>query len=359
MKNLFETKLTEEEINILLNQAFLENKEPIIIKYPPLNIDLFRIDLKRNQWKAKLTASEKEYKEKRDEIERKVGKEIKNEIPKYHELRSILIATGIFDHEKYGKDLQKTIKKLKSSPKEYVIALDTNLLYNNFVQSTLHPIIKQNKETQHKVNWLLSKLVEKEVGNKTYKKYDEKQIENFKKLGGNVFNELFNQPNLKRRKSMIATKELKYLREEIGIQKTNKKEWNKEKPDWDEIIVQDYKEATNKQERKSILFTFDKDQQNTGEIHNVKTCILNLPNPHEKGQINHKNLHQLIINLAQKYGIIQLKGTGAKALGTWKGMNYNKFYKNTIKIKYEQNTKIAKKTHNAGKTSQNLKNKIT
>ncbi len=155
----------------------------------------------------------------------------------------------------------------------------------------------------------------------------------------------------------MATEELKFLRDKIGRDLIKENEPKKDEKN-DDLIVKDYKKTKKTKDRDPILITFDKDQKNTAEIHNIETCILEYPNLNQSDQINHQKIYSLIKNLAQRYGIIQLKGTGAKAFGVWEGMDYNKFYNGTIKTIFEDDSTIAPKVKKSKETSKKLKNII-
>ena len=311
-------ELEDSQINILLNLAYLNGKEDITISSPLLNTDLFRIKLSRRDWNCKPSINRDRFRDRVDRVRRRVPEYLEDEIPGYDSLRNVIVSTGAFEAWEFGEDYLSGINKIKSNIGGYTICPDTNVLYNRFVSSTIHPHIVKDGFV-HPPEFVISNMVEDEIRKKMNKRYGKKEIEDLVELGGPVYEELYQQYKLKSRKAKLALSELNFIDNELRMIYHGDEEFIDDNEERDSRIIKEYEDSFKETKKKPMIFSFEYSFKDKCQNHHF--IFLRYPENLFSVNIGHNRLYKLIRYLSQVFGVIQLKGLGCKILGVWNGMN--------------------------------------
>lgn len=351
---MYEIILKDGQINDFLNLAYLEGRISFTVENPFLDMDLLKIMLKREGWTAKLDLDVDEYREKRGEYRNKGFKVAYKEIPQIINLKSIMIMSGVYGPEDFEDQLEKIKRLLFSSPPNFSVVLDTNVLYNRFISSIFTELLDENEKAKHRLKWKLSSLVRKEINRSYNKKYSNNEIQEMKLYGGDVFGNLYNQPFLRNRLSKFASSELRYVVNDLGADVIENNEWVDEKEKRDAFIVEDYETGVSSDNRVPVLLTFDRDIKSTADNYNIKCLPFEYPDFEEK-TIDHHKIADFLTYLIQLNGVIKFNGLGCHALGVWNGMGSDDFYQKKIKLVFENESDLTEKLEDIINVSSKLR----
>ncbi|PTD94888.1 hypothetical protein C9439_00155 [archaeon SCG-AAA382B04] len=342
-------ELEKKQINELLNLASVRDVKEIWLEYPLLKTRLFKISLENGSWSCEQIISREKYRQRRQKHD--FGDIKEREIPLFHDIIGALVAAGAFEPKEYGKELKNALKTISGNPNSFSLAFDTNILYKRFISSTLHPLLQKNPHALKDAKWLLSNLVRKETNRKVGRKYRQEEIKAFKERV-NCFGLLNNSPKLKSRRSKLASTELNYLQNRLGIDLVGDKNWSDDKEDRDTLIIEEYHNPPS--ERKPIFFTFDHDLKTKAENYGLITANLNTPRPKDL-EIGQEKIHKLIRYLSQLFGVIHLKGLDVDILGVWTGMEPNSYQNGKITCLIDNNNDLTNKLEKTAVLSNKLK----
>jgi len=320
-------ELEDSQINILLNLAYLNGKREFTINSPLLKTELFRIELNRREWICEPSIDRDRIRDRVEKAKRKLPTYLHDEIPGFDSLRNVMVATGAFDGWEFGTEYLSGIKKIKGHIGGHTICVDTNVLYNRFVSSTMYPHILE-EGLPHPPEFVMSNMVEGEVRKKMNKRYDKKDIEKLVELGGPAYQGLDRQYRLKSRRAKLALSELNFIDNQLRMIYHGDEEFIDDNEERDIRIVKEYEDSYNETRKKPLIFGFEYSFKN--KCSNVPFVFLRYPKDLFDVKIDHNRLSRLILYMAQVYGVIQLKGLGCQFLGVWKGMTDSDFEKGRV-----------------------------
>lgn len=354
---MYEVVLEEGQLNGLLNLAHLEGKISFSVRSPFLDMDLLEVMLKRDGWKAKLNFDEDEYKEKKNEYKDKGFGIVYKEIPQIISLKSVMIMSGVYEPRDFKDELDKIKRLLFSSPSNFSLVLDTNVLYNGFISSIFMDVLDENERAKHLVKWKMSDLVRKELNRSYNKKYSNREIQEMKLFGDDICGNLYNQPFLRNRLSKFASSEMRYVINDLGADIIENNEWVDEKEKRDALIVEDYEKGVSSDNRVPILLTFDRDIKSTADNYNIKCLPFEYPD-FKNIEIDHHKISGFVTYLIQLNGVLEFNGLGCHALGVWKGMGSDDFYQSKIKLVFESKSRLSEKLDKVLEISSDLRRVI-
>lgn len=328
-------ELEDTQINILLNLAYLNGKREFTINSPLLKAELFRVELNRRGWTCTPSVDRDRIRDLEEKAKRKLPTYLHDEIPGFDSLRNVMVATGAFDGWEFGEEYLSGIKKIKAQIDKNTICVDTNVLYNRFVSSTMYPhMLEEN--LRHPPEFVVSRMVEGEVRNKMNRRYDKKDMEYLADLGGPVYRELKGQYRLISRRAKLALSELEHMNNEYRMISHGNEEFVDDNDERDKLIIREYEDSYNETRKRPLIFGFEYSFKS--KCTNVPFVFLRYPKDLFDVKIDHNHLYKLLLYTAQVYGVIQLKGLGCQFLGVWGGVTDSDFEKGRVTALFDDQT---------------------
>ncbi len=350
-----EIELTDTQLNAFLNLCYLKGKRNFSLYSPLLDLDLFEIELRREEWSCVPSFTREELRDKIVETRNQVPSHLKDDVPGYDDLRNAMIASGAFGPAEFGDEVANVMKRLKGKTGKYAICLDTNALYNRFVSSVLYPAFEEEDFT-HMPEVILSHLVVDEVRNKANRRYGD--VEDLVRVGGGALRDLEGEYKLASRQAKIALTELDFIDEEMRTLYHGDEEFVDDNEERDVRIIKEYEDSREETGKKPLLLGFERDFGRKVMDYDVHFVPLDYPVGLYDAEIGHENLYLLLRYASQVYGSLELRGVDCRLLGVWDGIHDSEFEEGKVKIVFEDEDDLFGELEEEVEISDRLRNSV-
>jgi len=295
-----EIKLNYRYIVSLLN-IISKSYSKILIRAPLFDLNLLEFDyIDLNYFK---TIGEREYNSYIRSIAYDVSKRDRREIPAYGQFIDILLVSGIIAPRNIDNILKYIVDQLEyrrkyplKYPQPFIIGLDTNIFYLNFISNFLERL-------KDKPLIVISEPVIREISNKI-----DKRIGNVSALGRMVLRSipsyrryLYNgMESLDARKALIAYSELKYVEEKYVTKKIEGEGVG------DKRIVESYHRFIKDSGYSLTLLTFDERIRSRASLLGISSIYIEPPTL-KKYMLNYRNLIKLLYILSIYFIVVTIK----------------------------------------------------
>jgi hypothetical protein len=335
--------ITQDFLMVLLNELHSLGKGSFTVKYPFYDVSLFDFSL--------------DFK-----IRNVIGKEkIQNirsnhmpdssfliaDLPSYQDLESSFLSCGAHDYanwEEFSKwmgDLVSGSKDPRRMAGSLCFAIDTNILYNRFFTGTL-PSMDLGFGAED-VEIVISDLVRTEISNRIKYKYRSGNLVKMRKSFKNrkYLDEFANRNMLMTRKAKLAQQELDYFTRELSAHGADPTAIPKDKEQMDIEIVKSYKAFGTQCGMNIALITMDQNMADHAKNHGLMYHTLVYPDAEYRGgPVSPWCSLQMFHDLAVKFGVLVLSGTGVVIFGEWKGKTSQDYTDGKIKLLIEDKSSI-------------------
>jgi len=328
------SKVDYKELNILIN-IIPENRR--LIKYPFYDFHLVNVKEAPNGYELEIKNT--------DKFENCISDfgSCRGEVPNFNDFRSTMMSSGILKIANL-EQVKKAVKRYKKSKSGVRFALDTNMLYHNFVRN--HPFIDAE-------DVVLVDTVKEEIKKMLNKKYSRNQMKALKdyapKFKG-LLDEMWNRRVKRSRKAKLAYRDWDHLIENDAkvieaVRKSSSKEGES-----DQIIVESLKEYDDNISQFVVLLTADDALIDLCKMENMEYIKCDMEHELNSTNCDYKQLRNLLYDMANVFGFI--KFGPVIIYGVYKGYTSNN--PDMLKVK-TQNNKLYEKLEKELRTCQKLK----
>jgi len=328
------SKVHYKELNILIN-LIPENRR--LIKYPLYDFHLINVQNASDGYRLEIKNT--------DQFDDSISKfgECREEVPNYNDFRSAMMSSGILKIANL-EQVEKAVERYEKSKSGVRFALDTNMLYNNFVRN--HSFIDAE-------DVILADTVKEEIKNMSNKKYSKDNMKAFKGYAPNnkeLLEELWNRRVKKSRKASLALREWMHLIENDAMVIEAVGESSSEEGESDQIIVESLKEHDDNISQFTVLLTADDALIDLCKMENMEYIKCDMEHQVSSTNCDYKHLRNLLYDMANMFGFI--KFGPVIIYGVYRGYTSNK--PNLLKVK-TQNDKLHERIEKELETCRKLK----
>ena len=315
--NYDSSKIHYEELNVLVN-LIPEDKRSI--KYPLYDFDLIDVEEAPDGYRLEIRNTDRF-----DDRISDFGR-LRGEVPNYDDLRSAMMSSGILKIANLDQ-VKEEIERYEKAKNGVRFALDTNMLYHNFVRN--HPFIDP-KEV------VLVDTVKEEIKNMSNKKYSKEQMQALKGYAPRykeLLDELWNRRVKRSRKASLALRDWIYLIDNDARVIEAVGESSSEEGVSDQIIVESLKEHDDNISQFTVLLTADDALIDLCKMESLEYIKCDME--HEVGSIDcgYKQLRNLLYDMANTFGFI--KFGPVIIYGVYRGYTSNR--PDVLKVKTQNN----------------------
>ncbi len=316
--------ISRDEIFVILNAYSLRGRTRISVEYPPFNLNLF--DLHLRKMRMENIVDERRF----ESLRRKFARNelSRKELPTYRDLIDVLISSGIAEFEN-SDEIEENFKLLREATEDrtiYIkpvfIGIDTNMAYYRAI----------SRRFGNHFKYVISRIVIDEIDARIHTKYTGRMLKHFEYLPyGNIFAEFANGSVKDARKAKNAMNEIYYLTNRLDAFITGKSTDTRDKEIRDREIVESYRRFSDEINAEVVLLTADKDMMFHAQAKQLSAIYFKLPHRMgEKIDIDPKTVPYLIYDLATVFGMIKMNNT--LILGEWRGKSSEDYFAERINI---------------------------
>ncbi len=309
-----ELYLHRNEIQLVLNQSY-RRSEDIILSAPLIDMDLFRLDVDKNEITNLI-----DFNEYKSNIE-KYGQD-GFEHPDYFDLCRSLCYCGILDYENAEEisellvdDIAKTHTYVVGIRKA-VLALDSNMFYNGF-PSYLESLEQEHDIRPKEILCVTPYPVIQEIQNRIAAKYRQGHIKEAKDKYESprvkeLLDQFVNQNTLQTRIAKMARSELSKFMDRPAHQKTSIVTVPNDKERVDTLIVEELEKFARSREVRVTLLSADKNMlDHCKTATDVGGLVPRLTSriPY-RIEVSETNMIDLMVTLSLLYGVIEISPIG-------------------------------------------------
>ncbi len=277
-----EVFIEPEEIQILLNLL-----DDPTVSYPLYNLDLVIPKVDREGYSLRFSNREE-----LDDAALNFGGH-KREMPVFDDIRSSLITSGVLPFENMDQ-IEKMIRRYRSSNMSVKFSLDTNMLYYNFTLN--YDLVKRE-------DMVIVDIVREELMNKLDRKYlqgEINQIEEMAPYNGRLFKELVNRRRKEARKANIGLRDWDHLKGHAQVIEKD----GSGKPD--KVIVETLERHAEEMNTNVVLITADDAMIGLCKAADIAYIKCDLPYEISSVRSTFQRFNRLICDLAWLLGVIKV-----------------------------------------------------
>ncbi len=316
--------INRDEIYILLNHYALKGRSKLTVEYPPFNLKLFTLHLRK--MKIEDVVDEKNF----ESLRRKFGKNefMRRDLPNYRDLLDAFISSGMVEFENRD-EIEENFKLLREASEDrtiYIkpvfIGVDTNMAYYRVI----------SRRFQNHFKYVISRIVIDEIDARIHTKYTGRILRHYQSLPyGNLMMEFANGSVKDARKAKNAMNEIYYLTNKLDAFITGESSETKDKEIRDREIVESYRRFSDEINAEVVLLTADKDMMFHAQAQQLSAIYYKLPHSvYLNEKVDPKKIPYLIYDLAAIFGIIKINNT--VILGEWCGKSSQDYFNERINI---------------------------
>jgi len=311
------SKIDYKELNILVN---LIPEDRRLIKYPLYDFNLVNVKEASDGYMLEIKNTDK-FEDNISDFGRYQG-----EVPNYNDFRSAMMSSGILKIANLDQ-VKEEIDRYEKAKSGVRFALDTNMLYHNFVRN--HPFIDPK-------DVILVETVKEELKNVLNKKYSKKDIQALKGYAPRfkeLLDEFGNRRIKKSRKASLAHRDWQYLIDNDARVIETARESSSKEGEPDQIIVESLKEHDDNISQFTVLLTADDALIDLCKMESLEYIKCDME--HEVGSIDcgYKQLRNLLYDMANTFGFI--KFGPVIIYGVYRGYTSNR--PDVLKVKTQNN----------------------
>jgi hypothetical protein len=338
-----ERVVQQDMLMALFNELHTQGKGSFSVKYPFYDINLF-------DFGADFRISNVIKKDKLQDLRSEHMPDssfLISDLPGYNDMEATFLSCGAADYvnwEEFSKWMSDLVTKSKDPRRmagSLCFAIDTNILYNRLFSGYLPS--KELDIDLDDVEIVISDLVREEISSRIKFKYRSGNLVKMRKVFRNrhYLDEFANRNMLLTRKAKLAQRELDSFTSELSAPSSSPNEPFKDKEQTDIEIVRSYKDFGEKCGLNTALITMDQNMADHAKNHNLMYHTLVYPNEDFKGGfVSPWGGLQMFHDLAVKFGVLVLSGTGVVMFGEWKGKTSQDYTDGKIKLVIEENSSI-------------------
>ncbi len=338
-----ERVITQDFLMVLFNELHFQGKSSFAVKYPFYDVNLFDFSLDfriRNVIrKEKMQTIRSEH--------MPDSKFLISDLPAYGDLESTFLSCGAQDYanwdefSKWLSDLVGGSKDPRRMAGTLCFAIDTNILYNRFFTGTVPA--KDTGFSAEDVEIVISDLVRTEISNRIKYKYRSGNLVKMRNSFKNrkYLDEFVNRNMLMTRKAKLAQQELDYFTRELSAHAADQTAIPHDKEQMDIEIVKSYKLFGQQCGMNVALITMDQNMADHAKNHALMYHTLVYPKTEYRGgPISPWCTLQMFHDLAVKFGVLVLGGTGVVMFGEWRGKTSQDYTDGKVKLVIDENSSI-------------------
>lgn len=316
--------ISKNEVFVLLNHQIMRGITEIPVMYPPLESELFTLNLQN--MKIENLLSHREF----ERIRRKYAENgfLKRELPDPHDMLDIFISSTVADFENRDEIeenfdlLRRAVNEKTMYVKPVFIGIDTNIAYYRVISRRLKNHFK----------YALSNIVVGEIDAKIHSKYSGREIRELSQLPyGKVMNEFVNGSVKESRKAKNAMNEIYHLTNRLDAFIIGKRSETLDKEVRDREIVRQYSKFSDEINAEVILLTADKDMVFHAQAEQLSSIYFKLPHSYQDSYIiDPQSISYLIYDLTLVFGIIKIGDD--ILLGEWRGKTSEDYFNEKLKL---------------------------
>ncbi len=314
-------KIHYDELNVLIN---LIPERKWVISYPLYDFEMIKVCSHTKGYRLEIKNDDRF-----DEFTSKFN-EYRKEVPGYNGLRSAMLSSGVLEIANIGQ-VREEVERYNKSKSGVRFALDTNLLYDNFVRN--HEVIDAQ-------DVILVDTVKEEIKNKANKKYGKNDIRSLKILSPrneDLFDELWNKRIKKSRTASLAMMDWVYLVDNDARVIETDIDPSSEEGGADRIIVERLKDQDDNISQFLVVMTADDAMIDLCKIENMEYIKCDLEHQVSSTICDFKSFRNLLFDMARIFGFI--KFGPVIIFGEYRGYTSNQ--PNLLKVK-TQNRRLFK-----------------
>jgi hypothetical protein len=338
-----ERVITQDLLMVLFNELHSQGKGSFSVKYPFYDVNLFDFSL---DFKIRNVIGKEKLQNIRSE-HMPDSNFLIADLPSYQDLESTFLSCGVHDYanwdefSKWISDLMGGSKDPRRMASSLCFAIDTNILYNRFFTGTLPS--KDLGFDAEDLEIVISDLVRTEVSSRIKYKYRSGNLVKMRKSFKNrrYLDEFANRNMLMTRKAKLAQQELDYFTRELSAHGADPTTIPQDKEQMDIEIVKSYKAFGQQCGMTIALITMDQNMADHAKNHSLMYHTLVYPKTEfRRGPVNPWCSLQMFHDLAVKFGVLALSGTGVVIFGEWKGKTSQDYTDGKIKLLMDDNSSI-------------------
>ncbi|MFW6375997.1 MAG: PIN domain-containing protein [Thermoplasmatota archaeon] len=311
------SKIHYKELNVLVN-LIPENRR--LIKYPLYDFHLIDVKSASDGYRLEIKDT--------DQFDDSISEfgSLRGEVPNYNDFRSAMMSSGILKIANLDQ-VKEEIKRYEKAKSGVRFALDTNMLYHNFVRN--HTFIDPK-------DVILVETVKEELKNVLNKKYSKKDIQALKGYAPKfreLLDELGNRRIKKSRKASLAHRDWQYLIDNDARVIETVRESSSKEGESDKIIVESLKEHDDKISQFVVLLTADDALIDLCKMENMEYIKCDMEHQVDSTNCDYKQLRNLLYDMANMFGFI--KFGPVIIYGVYRGYTSNK--PDVLKVKTQNN----------------------
>ena len=331
--------INRDEIYILLNHYALQGRTRLTVEYPPFNLKLFTIHLRK--MRIEDVVDEKNF----ESLQKKFGKNefMRHDLPNYRDLLDVFISSGIVEFEN-REEIDENFKLLREASEDrtiYIkpvfIGIDTNIAYYRVI----------SRRFMNHFKYVISRIVIDEIDSKIHTKYTGRMLRHFQSLPyGNLVMEFANGSVKDARKAKNAMNEIYYLTNRLDAFVTGQGTETKDREIRDREIVESYRKFSDEINAEVVLLTADKDMMFHAQAQQLSAIYYKLPhNLAIDEKIDPRKISYLLYDLTAVFGIVKVNNT--IILGEWRGKTSEDYFNERLNVfesdlNYEKDVKICR-----------------
>ncbi len=338
-----ERVIQQDMLMVLFNELHSLGKRSFGVKYPFYDVNMFDFSLDftiRNVIrKDKLQDIRSQFMPNSDFL-------IADQ-PGYRELESSFLSCGAQDYSnweefsKWMSDLVSGSRDPKRMAASLIFSIDTNILYNRFFTGYLPS--KVLSFDFRDLGIVISELVRTEISNRIKYKYRSGNLVKMREVYKNskYVDEFANRNMLLTRTAKLAQQELDYFTRELSARQADPGIVTQDKEEMDIEIVKSYKSFGKQCGMNVALITMDQNMADHAKNYGLMYNVLAYPNKEfTGGSVSPWCSMQMFHDLAVKFGVLVLSGTGVVLFGEWKGKTSQDYTNGNLKLVVDENASI-------------------
>ncbi|HEQ78808.1 MAG TPA: hypothetical protein ENN76_00920 [Euryarchaeota archaeon] len=330
------------ELLILYNAIHEQTSGEVVIHFPFYDTDLFRYDMYKDE--IRYIVPSWRFQKAKDSFTNGMSPFMSQDAPRWVDMKDSFMKAGVLPYQNFH-DVKLSLEKVLNEtddrslhPKNPVLALDTNILYNRFVSRSMDFIGANRKVGRGDFKYVISTLVREELDSQIVKKYYPQSISEMEKRynRGEIAKEFSNGSARNNRKAKDAIVEMRHVIRDLGASIADfREERPKDKEVMDRAIVKSYLDFQNDTGTRVILLTCDQDMAFHASNAGLPSIVISIPyHVPNHLRMNPKRWARVLHSLAIGYGIIEIRGV-ATLYSEWRGKDHNSYEREEVKVYIE------------------------
>lgn len=338
-----ERVVSRDFLMVLLNELNAVGKSSFHVKYPFYDANLFDFHL---DFKITNPVEREGMEELRSE-HMPDSEFLLNDLPGYNELENTFLSCGLIDYSnweefrKWMEDLVSDSKDPRRMPGSLCFAIDTNILYNKLFSDYLPS--KELGFDLKDMDIVVSDVVREEISSRIRYKYRSTNLRKMRRVFHNshLLDEFLNRNMLSTRKAKLAQQELDTLTRELSAPRVEGGSLSEDKEARDLEIVKSYRVFSQRCGMNVALITTDQNMADHAKNAGLMYHTLVYPSETYKGgDVDPWACLELFHDLAVKFGVLVLTGTGVILFGEWRGKTSQDYTQERLKLVIDEGASV-------------------